>query len=169
MIKELINPKTKNYYLLKNQIFSPNFPWHFIETTIPNESSDYAASPYFSHAIVRPPLNPNLFPSPYSSYAELCNSVLQEILEYNKLNINSILRINVNMTLPLSQKPTQPHYDHSFEHQNLLIYLNNSDGPTIVENEKCYPDEDKIIIFKGLHHHYLPSIGKRIVLVTTFI
>lgn len=176
MIQQLVNPKTDEYLYLKKEILSSDFPWYYVDTTVPDENnSEFAASPYFSHAVLKSPgnpSNPNLFPIVSSGYSDICNKVLYQIFEYNKVNINSIIRINFNLTLPLSKKPTQPHYDHNFPHKNLLIYFNKCDGDTVVcgnESQTYSPIEDNVIIFEGLHHHYLPSYSRRIVLISTFI
>lgn len=173
MIQELSNPLTNTYSLLKDQVLSSDFPWYFIPTTVKDENAKYASSPYFSHAVIKAPKNPNLYPTVSSACSELCNTLLQEISILNNIEINCVIRINFNLTLPLSKKHTEPHYDHNFSHKNLLVYLNSSDGDTIIYkngNEISYsPKEDSVILFEGLHYHYLPSISRRVVMITTFV
>lgn len=173
MIEELKNPFTPDYFNIKNSVLSADFPWYFMETTVESESNEYAASPYFSHAVIKPPYNPNLFPTISSPYSDICNSFICDVCKSNNLQINSIIRINFNLTLPLSTKPSQPHYDHDFPHKNLLVYLNNSDGDTTVivdDGElKFSPKEDSVILFEGLHYQYFPSENRRVIMITTFI
>ena len=61
------------------------------------------------------------------------------------------------------------HVDHDFPHKNLLIYLTDAGGKTIVGNESHDPKEDDIIMFPGLMHCIETSHTKdRVVLVVTF-
>ena len=165
-MKQLINPKTDNYFSLKEYILSSDLPWFYIESTTYDTDNDV---PYYSHAMVKPPGNPNLFPTQNSPYAELCGKVVSEISDTNNLNINCILRLNANLSLPLSKIPTRPHTDHPFPHKNLLIYLTDADGQTVAGDQQHFPKEDDVITFSGMHYHYLPTSGKRIVIVATYI
>jgi hypothetical protein len=173
MILKIKNLKSDNYLTLKDQVLSSDFPWFFMKTTLQKNNTEYKDSSYFCHAVVKPPGNPNLYStisSPY--YSDLCNVVLQEIKELNQIKINSVIRVCFNMTLPIGNITSPPHYDHDFPHKNLLIYLNNSDGDTVVceqKEERYSPIEDDIILFEGLHHHEYPKINNRVVMVVTFI
>ena len=51
----------------------------------------------------------------------------------------------------------------------LRVYLNDTDGDTVVESQRTSPEDDKAIVFQGEHYHYTPSTERRIVLVATFI
>ena len=172
MIQELKNPITNNYLTLKNEVLSSDFSWYYIPSTVQNEKSEYACSAYFSHAVLKPPHNPNLYSTIFSPYSEYCNMVLKEIFEINQIQVNSVMRINFNLTLPLSERKTQPHYDHDFPHKNLLIYLNDCDGDTVVcgnPDVSYSPKQDSVVLFEGLHYQYLPSDNRRVVMVVTFI
>lgn len=172
IIKELKNPFTEEYYELKNNIFSDNFPW-FLEVTTNNEYGKF----FFSHIIVKRPDKKIPVSKINSNYFDSTINVLNQIVEHNDLNVNSFLRINVNLTVNHGGGIScSPHYDHDFEHKNLLIYLNESSGPTVVidsENknkEYFHPKKDVIITFEGEHYHYQPNVGeKRVVLVATYI
>jgi len=181
-MKQLTNPKTENYFALKEYILSPNLPWFYMKSTTYDTDSptdinirdyvregDYCDVPYYSHAIVKPPGNPNLFPTLNSPYAELCGKVVSEISDVNNLNINCILRLNANLSFPSFSIPTQPHTDHPFPHNNLLIYLTDADGQTVAGDYQHFPKEDDVIVFNGIHYHYLPTKGRRVVIVVTYI
>ena len=57
--------------------------------------------------------------------------------------------------------------DHTFPHFNFIVYLTNSGGNTIVEEDTHEPIEDQPIIFTGWHYMQLPKKERRIVLVAT--
>ena len=174
-MKQLTNPKTDNYFALKEYILSSDLPWFYIESTTYDADNQTdinireTGAPYYSHAILRPPGNPNLFPTQNSPCVELCGKVVSEISDTNNLGVNCILRLNANLSLPSSSTPTQPHVDHPFPHKNLLIYLTDADGQTVAGDQQHFPKEDDVITFSGMHYHYLPTSGKRIVIVATYI
>ena len=185
----LIIPKTDTYLSLKEEVLSSNFAWHYVHTPFPipdwgipeEDIEKYNCSPYFSHAVLKPPKSSsgegNLFSLVSSSVSIKCNSFIQEIAKYNNVNINLVVRINFNLTLPsLNNKPDKPHYDHEFPHKNMVIYFTDFDGgETVIFDEfdisqkKFSPSEDTGIIFEGKHCFYYPTKGRRVVMVVTFI
>lgn len=183
MIKKINNPKTKEYLLMKQEIFTPNFSWYWNSESVPkdpkNNSLEHISIPFLSHGIIVRPKDDSeysIFPKINSQYSDIFNVILDQIFDCNQIDFNCVLRINVNLTIPLvGVEKTRSHVDHNFPHKNLLIYLNNSDGDTILcdDEEKVLdtssPIEDKVILFEGKHYHYLPSKGRRIVIVCTFI
>ena len=189
MIKKIIIPKTNTYLLLKEHVLSSNFSWHYVHTPFPIPESGipdedigkYNCSPYFSHAVLKPPKSSsgekNLFSLVSSSVTAECNSFLTELFEYNNIDVNLVVRINFNLTLPSpNNKPDKPHYDHEFPHKNMVVYFTNfAGGETVVfeesdnTQEKYLPEEDTGIIFEGKHCFYYPTEGRRVVMVVTFI
>ena len=171
-IKELKNPLTQEYLSLKKIIISFEIPWQYAISTSGDQGKFY-----FSHRILTRPTEQLLAPNITSNYFDLAIEVLSQIIKYNNLKVNSFMRINVNLTINHGGGPAcDPHYDHTFPHKNLLIYLNQASGPTVSINsydsteEYFHPKEDAIITFEGEHYQYQPNIGeKRIVLVATYI
>jgi hypothetical protein len=178
MIEELKNPLTREYLAFKNEIFTTQFPWYWNEDSVINDNKNESV-PFLGHSILQRPCDINeyfIFPNPNSTYTQITNIILDQIFQHNKINLNCVFRINVNLTIPIpNADSTKIHVDHEFPHKNLLIYLNNSDGNTILcdENDNDIdlsgPKEDKIILFEGKHYHYLPSKSRRVVLVCTFM
>jgi len=86
-----------------------------------------------------------------------------------------VYRINANAVHPVeSNILTVPHNDHEFPHKNMLIYLTNTGGDTIVFDEggkkhHFTPVEDDIVVFEGLHCMVPPKSGRRVVLVATYL
>lgn len=182
MIKVLENPKTENYWRLKNLVLSGNFPWYFNPYTTEGapEKNDHVILPFYSHSfLIRPDSLPDhkLYPMVFSQHLDLATKVLSEICIYNKISIFSFMRINANCvnptTVPLK---TISHYDHRFKHKNLLLYLTDVGGDTVVEGERHSPNEDDAVVFEGKHYFEAPVIRtqvpmneRRIVIVATFL
>jgi hypothetical protein len=171
MIQEITVKKTENYLKLK-EIALGGIPWYYHNSTSPPQFGiDF---PFFGHVIVAPPGIPNNFSTYCSDHHILSGLVLSEIFEQNNIDVNCVFRIALNMTLPLSSdaQTSFPHYDHDFPHKNLLVYLTDSDGDTVncEKDELRYtPKEDTGIVFEGKHYHHLPTYGRRVVLVSTFM
>lgn len=167
MICELKNPNTVDYLNLKEYILSTSFQWAWDDATTHGEN-DF---PFLSHCVVRRPMETGyLYPVPESSLSPKFNYVIGQIIDYNNLDVNCILRINCNLTFPCGEgKKTPIHTDHPFPHKNLLIYLNDTDGDTICGDDAFSPKEDSIIMFEGEHYHYLPTQHKRVIIVITFV
>jgi len=99
-------------------------------------------------------------------------SLLISILKKHNLKLKKIHRMAVNVTFNNGYVKEVPlHKDHDFPHKQLLLYLNDSTGDTIIPyyNKTITPKENKAIIFDGIEHkHIFPETGIRIVCVFTF-
>ena len=175
LITKLDNPKTTAYLNLKKYVLSVRIPWFYREDSIPydvdNADGKYFNTPIYGHTfLARPSAFNNKIARENSSELPLASQVFLEIFEHNNININYFLRINANSVHPQQKVlETFPHVDHFFEHKNILIYLTDSGGETIVGDESYDPKEDDIIIFGGEeHHHKTPKKNRRVVLVATF-
>tara|TARA_R100001443_G_scaffold60061_1_gene70424 strand:- start:42 stop:581 length:540 start_codon:yes stop_codon:yes gene_type:complete len=173
-IIKLNNNKTPQYEKLKDLVLSPIFPWFNAPSHGENPESSFR---YFSHIFLsRPNQGSPLYSESKSQYTPLVNDVLTEIFFMNnmEMNISCLYRANANLLPPvpssfLKSKRTMEHVDHDFPHNNLLIYLTDAGGKTIVGNESHDPKEDDIIMFPGLMHCIETSHTKdRVVLVVTF-
>lgn len=173
MIKILKNPKTDSYVRLKNQILGGKFPWYFNPFSAPGieETENHKNISYFKHNFLDRPEQQFGFPTVLSNgLAEQLSCTINDILKENNINLITFLRICANLTFPY-QKVTNciAHYDHFYNHKNLLIYLTDSGGKTIVEGEEHDPKEDDVIMFQGKHYQQTPKEKERIVIVVTFI
>jgi hypothetical protein len=178
VIKKLKNPKTENYIKLKQFISSSNFPWFWNESSVYKtlyDKNKYENIGFYSHMFLSRPSDFGIYyPKANSEYAEIVNAVFLEIMEENEISPKVIYRMNANCVHPIkSNKLSVPHVDHEFPHKNFLIYLNNSDGETIVfdgDNQSSNKlIEDDVIIFEGLHCMKPPKNNRRIVLVITYL
>lgn len=175
MISEFNNPKSPEYLKFKAEVLGYHFPWSWTADSVQDENDKPHENPIpvFTHTILKRPLDPpdyNLYPKQTSNYINIANLLLQQVFLYNKINVECVFRIGVNLTTPvLRAKKTLVHVDHDFPHKNLLIYLNDSDGDTVCGQDRFSPKEDAIIVFEGEHYHYLPSRSRRVVLICTFM
>ena len=168
MIQKLDNPLTSDYIDLKNFILSIDFPWFRLPNTTLNIKDDGIS--FFTHTFLERPEANIGYSRANSPYIDGCLKVLHQIVSYNDVEFNYFIRASVNLVSPCSTvKRTVEHCDHQFPHKNILIYLSESDGDTVVDGENFSPQEDCGIIFTGKHYHYTPTDKERIVLVGTFI
>ena len=161
MIKVLENPITSNYLQFKDIVLSPTFPWLYTLST---------KMPFYSHTFLERP-EKGKFSNPQSELLGLNLKVLDEIIRYNNLGSSFdrcfFLRSNANAVhADTGEQFSEPHIDHRFPHYNLLVYL-SGDGETIVEDEKFFPQPDNVILFTGEHYMKRPSVGRRVVLIST--
>ena len=158
MIKVLENPITPNYLEFKDLVLSSEFPWIYTNST---------KMPFYSHVFLDRPENAK-FSNPQSELLGLNLKVLDEIIQHNNLfDKYFFLRSNANCVhADTGDQFSELHIDHRFPHFNLLVYL-SGDGETIVEDEKFFPQADNVILFTGKHYMKRPSIGRRVVLIST--
>jgi len=189
-ILQLVNPKTQHYIAFKKYVMSSDMTWfRYTKQQEDNyHNYDIKSKSLFQHpkmnlnkmgdveTFISPflgrPTSDEPYPHPQNSleYIEGAVRTLKEILDYNKLEVNSFLRVAANMVYPDSKVDTTfIHVDHHCPHKNMLVYLTDSGGETIVENDYHDPKEDDAIIFEGYHTHNVPKTKARIVLVATFV
>ena len=175
---ELAKPDTGDYVSLKELILGPHFGWsHNAKATPYMEGRDqYSDLSFYSHAFLHGPSDRHgLIPKANSEYLPNIEIVINQIFELNKINAHCIYRINANAVHPVEGNVlTVPHNDHEFPHKNLLIYLTNVGGDTIVfddlgKKHHFTPKEDDIVTFKGLHCMVPPKKGRRVVIVVTYL
>ena len=162
MIKVLKNPKTNHYREFKSTVLSKEFPWRYNVST----NMDF-----YSHVFLqRPELNG--YTEPHSKWTNQNCIVMGEIVDYNGLYKDIpyfFLRANANATHPdCGRQYSDPHVDHpNTPHSNLIVYLTDADGDTIVENDRYSPKEDDVVLFTGQHYMQRPSKGRRVILIST--
>lgn len=171
MIEILSNPLTYEYNQLKHLALSTQIPWWYSKST--NIDSTEKDCGLFCHPLLQRPGPGSRFSKPVSQYTDLAVTVSEQILDHNKIHLESFCRMAINFTYD-TNVGSPKHTDHPFPHKNLLVYLSSfEDGSTVVcDSEKIYkskPKEDLPIVFSGEHYNEPPSSGNRIVLIATFI
>lgn len=168
-----ILPKSVLNHLQKD-IFSDRFPWYSVSLDY-SRGKKHPLSFHWTHsALMQDDCN--------SSICKMLQVTSMFALESVGENVDKILRIRIGLH-QITPQPFvgSPHVDFPVAHKVALIYLNNSDGDTILYNEKfdiaftnkldsqqyfeqkldgkvtemerVAPEENKMILFDGLHYH----------------
>tara|TARA_S200000501_G_scaffold17064_1_gene15295 strand:+ start:1247 stop:1819 length:573 start_codon:yes stop_codon:yes gene_type:complete len=171
-MKILKNPKTVNYYDLKDFILGESFPWYINQSVVSErtKSTRPVTNWAYTHCILGRP-EYNHFYSSDSVKAELIIKVLSEIFNHNGIEKFFFLRVACNTTFPVPEKNSIGtfHQDHDYEHHNFILYLTPTDGGTFIEDSRYEPTVDSCITFQGVHANELPTYGRRVVIVATYI
>ena len=155
---------------LQHEILADSVPWYFSDFTayenIDNNTMDYS----WLHIVSQEG-------SVGSQISQLVESCLISALDAVHEPIEIFTRIRIGL-ITATHEPIQhePHTDWQEIHKTGILYLNNSDGDTIIYNEKydltsgvnskdykdkidltvnttSTPEENKLIIFDGLTYH----------------
>ena len=173
--KDFKNQLHPEYLELKEQILHPNTVW-FRQACDP-VNLQATEQVWFTHCILARSIGEMKYPRPMSSLIDLTCKALTQILFDNGEGFEQFHRIAVNLTLRQEETYSPAaHEDHSFPYKHLLIYLNDSDGDTVMYNKKgqiiarSSPREDKVIHFGKVPHGYSFPMqhAERIVLVATY-
>ena len=177
MLKKIYNPKSAEYLDFKKYCMGEEITWNWSERHCemgdynpPDWDEDCYNFGFFGHVFLLPPNERFLYSVPISQKTTDAHDVVRGILEFNKIKVDRIYRIAVNVSLPIDgEGHSLPHTDHPFPHKNLIVYLTNPEGgSTICEGEEFTGKEDDAIIFEGKHYNYPPKRGRRMVIVATF-
>ena len=175
MITKLVNPKTNLYETVKSLMLSDQFPWYFYNAVVGDNIGVTEGHRNFSFLsnplLARPNTCGHKYPTSQFVHLDTIEQMLDQIFDFNQINVECIYRINANLVYPQDGIQASPvHRDHDFPHKNLLIYLTDAGGITVYENEQHNPKEDDIIVFGGEeHYYYLPKEKRRVVLVVTYL
>jgi len=160
-------------YIHENILNLNTLPLYWNDRTGPAPTDN---QPFLSHVLIARDRNEKISP-----HTDFFINVLNTFCKKNKIKIEKIFRgcINLTFTLASNIKNTKGiiHKDHNFPHKQFILYLNNSDGRTILlKNKKPWkkikPHMFKAICFDGLNEHYAETPlknQKRIIVVMTFI
>ncbi len=174
-------------YTLKEQLLSTNqFKWDWVEHTgyvhVDNGDWDFSWSHFvFRDDQILSELYPFLMP------------IVLNIGDSIGVAVQQILRIRIGC---ITKTPVpivhSPHIDNGVPHYTALLYLNDSDGDTIIYNERypftkdCLnhdeyaknlkftelerhsPEFNKVVVFDGAHYHSSssPTVSNRRIVVT---
>tara|TARA_R100000995_G_C3451996_1_gene108636 strand:+ start:250 stop:825 length:576 start_codon:yes stop_codon:yes gene_type:complete len=144
--------------------------------------------PYLCHTILRRPEDitetNSVFNSKYSTETKFNSKFADIFLEFlfafcdkNKIKVNKVFRIGINLTFNIGVERCPVHCDHDFDHKQLIIYLTNPDknATTILLNKKnkivyeITPKKYKGVVFDKCNHYMrYPKKGARIIAIYTF-
>lgn len=130
-----------------------NFPWFFLENVSAVENNDFKQYG-FSHILYDKKDN---F---YSQYFSIFYPIKFFIESKFQINILDIIRYRLGLNLNITDNKRiihTPHTDFEFNHYVFLLYLNDSDGPTIFYSGEdileINPSANKAILFNGSIPH----------------
>jgi len=178
MFTRLETPDTGDYFSLKELILGPHFGWSHNAKATPymENTPSYQDLSFYSHAFLHGPSpRHGLYSKANSEFLPNVETVVGQIFELNNVKVDVVYRINANAVHPVEGNVlTVPHTDHQFPHKNMLIYLTNVGGDTIVfddagKKHHFTPVEDDIVTFEGLHCMVPPKKGRRVVIVVTYL
>jgi hypothetical protein len=180
--KMLVNKQEVS--IIQNNILSVNFPWfyHQISTT-----QEY---PVYTHTLIhrydikneQPIINSEVFP--------VFENIVLRFCEKEKINFKKFTRAVINSISFNRFEKVDAHIDHDFKHKVLMIYLNATDGDTIIYDKKfngkdriissrnlnilktIKPEMYKVVCWDGDYYHaatYPKTNNRRVVFVATFI
>lgn len=157
IIDDIINKREQEY--IKDTLLSRTFPWYYInDISILNNTEE--RKPGLSHYFV--------FDSQYSSdYNDIINNMVVLSLKHINKTEAQVFKSRAFLQFPLSNNLIKgkyidsPHRDMKEKHLALLYYVNDSDGDTIIyENKKTLkikktikPKQGRIVIFDGSYWH----------------
>jgi len=172
---------SESYFkILQDMVTSEFFPWSFTRE-ITNTNIDSRLGSYGFQFLL----------GDYDNFrrcseTDLTMGCLKTIGDY--LNAKRVFKARYDMTLYNSEKFLhKPHIDgdHIPNYFSTILYMNNSDGDTVIYNEKCYkieemdydmqytikktvtPKENRLVLFEGnvVHTGYSPSNNKNRILL----
>ena len=145
-----------------------NFPWHYIEDVTGAGDFDSQHRAGFGHQYVE--LDDDDVSEVKSLYHHLFTPMLSKACQYLKIPEAEIIQGRSFLQLPLRNIDTSivdsPHIDldPGDEHIVVLYYVNDSDGDTIIYNEReesstytekqrVTPKQGRVVIFEGGQYH----------------
>lgn len=166
---------------IEDRIFTKNFPWWYqSDSTYGGNNTDAKRYPSLNHGLVRhgQMINPEFnFFSPIAYFA--CDKINFKINEFK--SAKSCLQLPLIMDS--DDRSNNPHIDLAFEHLVVLYYVNDSDGDTIIYNQRVdnyagidkntlevkqrvSPKKGRVVIFDGklLHNSSTPSNSPRCII-----
>ena len=158
---------------IHDKLTSNEFPWFWLDdvTVSPEERSEvpdfYRSQPGMHHTPFCETSGPSHF---FGDFQFLHHYILDAMnLDYRDWMLS---RIRCGLNFPTFREEhflhNQPHVDfpesEEVDHFTCLYYVNQSDGPTVVFEEKtesekynikyqCHPEKNKLFVFDGKHYH----------------
>lgn len=179
--------------IIDNNVLSSEFPWYYAPSST---SSNF---PFIAHVLMkRVEESSNSIVSP--SWYPFFERILYKFCDNNNLEVTKILRASLNLTHNCDSiyRNGDPHVDYTFDHSQVVMYLNEFDnGETLIFNEKygekdldksiysslnmsdnfsikniITPSKGKVVCFNGSNFHtcrWCSGSQRRVVCVFCFI
>ena len=134
----------EDFQTIKNLMESETFPWYYIADVshVGQSERDHRNYFYMIHYF-------------YDGSMPKSNHIHQLKPLLDKLKAKSFIRIKGNLYPNFQEnEPDEPHIDYDFSHKAAIFYLNNNNGPTILEDQteiEC--KENRLLLFDGSKPH----------------
>ena len=124
---------------IQDKMTSNFFPWYYIDSVGHTDDNKYG---HFTHMAY----------DKYTINSEFYQS-LTKVIE--KLNPKAIIRIKANLTMNMGVlSQSSMHVDWDFEHKGALLYINTTNGPTILKDgTKIECIANRLLKFNSYEEH----------------
>jgi len=140
--------------IIKEVTLGADFPWYWSDKQTEENSEGY----FFHQLLTRPEVGENNESKINSNFYDFFLSLLESFCKKNNIKYYEVLRASVNCVFSCNAKASPIHEDHDFEHNQLIIYLN--DSPTsrtlIFDKNNKKIKSVKATQFKGISFPKLP-------------
>lgn len=131
----------KDFENIKNKLMYGGIPWYF-SSNVSGDNSDNDL--YFASLI-------------YDHMQNINNEFLNVVLPIiAKIQPTILIRVKANLYPNVGKKVRhKSHIDYNFPHQGAIFYLNENNGPTVLDGiAEILPKENRILFFDPsiLHH-----------------
>lgn len=140
--------------IIREVTLGAEFPWYWS-----NQQTEEISEGYLFHQLLtRPEVGENNQSKVNSSSYDFFISLLDSFCRKNNIEYHEVLRASVNCVFPCNAKTSPIHEDHAFEHNQLIIYLNDSPtSRTLIFNKNNKKIKSvKATQFKGISFPNLP-------------
>ena len=156
-----------------NLVLSESFPWIILEHPIPNYKNHVG----MAHAVMKRNENDlNICGKIVSEHYSQAVDIFSTICEQNDIDVKIIYRIAFNTTTHQLDQYGGIHIDHSFKHNNFILYLNDfTNGSTYLFDDndnltkEIKAEKNKAVFFQGKHAQgFCNPYERRTILVITY-
>ena len=151
------------------------FPFKYMPDSVSKDTNSF-----LSHSFIERVPTVEHEPVSVGGFTKLFTDIADEFLKKHNLEVKKYCRGSVNLTFNNGADKCPTHYDHDYDHHQLIIYANepkDKDSKLVIldDDEKTILHEIEPTQYKGVlfnrkpHFHYYPKFGDRIAIIYTFI
>lgn len=134
----------KDYSTIRDVLEAPAFPWYYQPNVTHADQSEYDNRNffYFTH----------LFFDRALPKSDKLSTLLPLI---NAIKAKALIRVKANLYPNFNTNELDaPHVDYEYPHKAAILYLNNNNGPTVLEDgTEIECKENRLVLFDGSKPH----------------
>lgn len=193
MVHTPVQIMSRENEFIEQYVLGPHFPWFWQDHQTFNNDSNLPAEvkgkmqfyngPFLSHTLLHRVEDESVKHTErdskqVSTHFEFFLEIFHRFMSNNGLKYSNIFRANLNLTWHSSNLHSAPHLDHTWPHNNFIMYLTTCEnGHTIIWSDDfstnyMIPCEKytAVTFRQQWHAQQYPAQGsKRVVLVVTYI